>query len=64
MGQIRTGTESFYPVCRNGKTKPPLNLKSFIHLTVRARDYAKDGGKELFTEMHCVLLSKSYRIVS
>ena len=26
-------------------------------------DYAKDGGEELFTKMHCVLLSNSYRIV-
>ena len=26
-------------------------------------DYAKDGGEELFTKMHRVLSSKSYRIV-
>ena len=26
-------------------------------------DYAKDGGKELFTVMHRVLQSNSYRIV-
>ena len=26
-------------------------------------DYAKDGGKELFTKMPCVLQSNSYRIV-
>ena len=26
-------------------------------------DCAKDGGKEFFTKMHCVLLSNSYRIV-
>ena len=26
-------------------------------------DCAKDGGKEFFTKMHCVLLSNPYRIV-
>ena len=26
-------------------------------------DYAKDGGQELFTNMHCVRQSNSYRIV-
>ena len=26
-------------------------------------DCAKDGGKEFFTKMQCVLLSNSYRIV-
>ena len=26
-------------------------------------DYAKDGGKELFTKIHCILRSNSYRIV-
>ena len=27
-------------------------------------DYAKDSGEELFTKMHCVLRSKSYRNAS
>ena len=26
-------------------------------------DYAKDGGEELFTKMHCILESNSYRVV-
>ena len=26
-------------------------------------DYAKDGGEEVFAEMHCVLESNPYRIV-
>ena len=34
-----------------------------IHESLLIDDCAKDGGEEFFTEMQCVLLSNSYRIV-
>ena len=30
-----------------------------LSLQLRIDDYAKDGGKELFTKMHCVLITNS-----
>ena len=35
----------------------------FLGLNFTIDDYAKDGGDELFTKMHCILLSNCYRIV-
>ena len=40
-----------------------VSFKQISALQIAIDDYAKDGGEELFTKMHCVLLSNSYRIV-
>ena len=41
-----------------------LIVLAYPHVNAKTiDDCAKDGGEEFFTEMQCVLLSNSYRIV-
>ena len=37
------------------KDNPKILMQSNFDFFIRIDDYAKDGGKELFTKMHCVL---------
>ena len=46
--------EKFHP-----EYKRENRLVPFETLGVAIDDYAKDGGEELFTKMHCVLITNS-----
>ena len=39
----------------NSETVIQLKLNQIIEWDIPMNDYAKDGGKELFTKMYCVL---------